>query len=116
MPHTMRPRAPLPIGAPSRAEFARVLHPALPGSPGHDHWKSHCRAAAGLVSVIFAAGVEPARVDAFVDALKLFRIGWSWGGPVSLAVPYDLALLRDGTPESQGRWCGSRSAWKRSTT
>ncbi len=86
----------------SRAEFARVLHPALPGSPGHDHWKSHCRAAAGLVSVIFAAGVEPARVDAFVDALKLFRIGWSWGGPVSLAVPYDLALLRDGTPGKSG--------------
>ena len=41
-------------------------------------------------------------MDAFVDALKLFRIGWSWGGPVSLAVPYDLALLRDGTPGKSG--------------
>ena len=78
----------------TRAEFARVLHPALPGSPGHDHWKSHCRAAAGLVSVIFAAGVEPARVDAFVDALKLFRIGYSWAGATSLVVPYDLAVIR----------------------
>jgi cysteine-S-conjugate beta-lyase len=86
----------------TRAEFARVLHPALPGSPGHEHWKSHCRAAAGLVSVVFAAGTDPARVDEFVDALKLFRIGWSWGGPVSLAVPYDLALLRDGAPGQTG--------------
>lgn len=86
----------------TRSEFARVLHPALPGSPGHAHWKSHCRAAAGLVSVVFAPGIEAARVDAFVDALKLFRIGWSWGGPVSLAVPYDLATLRDGAPGQVG--------------
>ena len=86
----------------TRPEFARVLHPALPGSPGHEHWKSHCRAAAGLSSVVFGPDIAAARVDAFVDALRLFRIGWSWGGPVSLAMPYDLGTLRHGTPGSQG--------------
>ncbi len=74
--------------------IARVLHPALPGSPGHEHWAALCTRAAGLFSVLFDPSIEPARVDAFVDALTLFRIGYSWGGPVSLAVPYDLGTMR----------------------
>jgi cystathionine beta-lyase len=77
-----------------RPEVARVLHPALDGAPGHAHWQSHCRAAAGLFSVVFDARFDAARVDAFVDALRLFRIGYSWGGPVSLAVPYQLGAMR----------------------
>jgi cystathionine beta-lyase len=47
--------------------------------------------------VQFAAAVPPERVHAFVDALRLFRIGYSWAGPVSLAVPYDLATIRPGS-------------------
>ena len=77
-----------------RAEFKRVLHPALPESPGHAHWKALCRAAAGLVTVEFDERYSPAQVDAFVDALQRFKIGWSWGGPVSLAVPYQAAEMR----------------------
>jgi cysteine-S-conjugate beta-lyase len=76
-------------------EFARVLHPATPGSPGHAHWASHCTACAGLVTVEVDARFAAAQVDAFVDALKLFRIGWSWGGPVSLVVPYDPRSIRE---------------------
>ncbi len=72
----------------------RVLHPALPGSPGHDHWAATCRAAAGLLTLEFDPAVTPAQADAFVDGLRLFRIGWSWGGPVSLAVPYRAPLMR----------------------
>jgi cystathionine beta-lyase len=79
----------------ARPEFARVLHPALPGSPGHEHWRSHCRAAAGLVTVEVDPRHGAGQVDAFVDALQLFRIGWSWGGPVSLAVPYEAASIRN---------------------
>ena len=78
----------------TRKEFARVLHPALPGSPGHEAWKRLCRGAGGLVSVQFDEAVEAQRVDAFVDALKLFRIGYSWGGPISLVVPYQLKPMR----------------------
>jgi cystathionine beta-lyase len=73
---------------------ARVLHPALPGSPGHEHWAALCTKAAGLFSVLFDPAIGAERVDAFVDALELFRIGYSWAGPVSLAVPYDLAPMR----------------------
>ena len=77
-----------------RAEFVRVLHPALPDSPGHAHWADLCSAAAGLVTVEFDPRYSVAQVDAFVDALRLFRIGWSWGGPVSLAVPYQPKAMR----------------------
>jgi len=77
-----------------RPEIAQVLHPALPGSPGHAHWAALCTQAAGLFSVVFDARFSAAQVDAFVDALKLFKIGYSWAGPVSLVVPYDLKMLR----------------------
>lgn len=73
---------------------ARVLHPALPGAPGHEHWRAHCRAAAGLFSVLLDAALPAARVDAFCDALRLFRLGYSWGGPMSLVVPYQLGAMR----------------------
>jgi cystathionine beta-lyase len=92
----------------TRPEFVRVLHPALPESPGHQHWLSHCRAAAGLVTVVVDPRHGSARVDAFVDALRLFRIGWSWGGPVSLAVPYEASSIRNLTTPYKGtlvRFC-----------
>lgn len=73
---------------------AAVHHPALPSSPGHAHWAASCRAAAGLVTLVFDDALDAARVEAAVDALKVFKLAWSWGGPVSLAVPYNLAELR----------------------
>ena len=84
----------LASGLAQRMEIAQVLHPALPGSPGHEHWQTTCSSAAGLFSVIFDARYSSQQVDAFVDALKLFKIGYSWGGPVSLAVPYDVQSMR----------------------
>jgi len=78
-----------------RPEVAQVLHPALPGSPGHEHWAATCQGAAGLVSMVFDADRFSAeRVDAFVEALRLFRIGYSWGGPMSLVVPYKVQGMR----------------------
>jgi cysteine-S-conjugate beta-lyase len=79
----------------TRREFARVLHPAQPGSPGHEHWASHCRAAAGLVSVEIDPQFTQVQADAFVDALRRFRIGWSWGGPISLVAPYQASAIRN---------------------
>ena len=72
----------------------QVLHPALSGSPGHAHWAATCSAAAGLFSVLLGPALRPDQVDAFVDALQLFKIGYSWGGPVSLVVPYELDAMR----------------------
>lgn len=80
--------------AQQRPEVARVLHPALPGSPGHEHWAAQCSAAAGLLSIAFQPRHDAAAVDRFVDALRLFRIGYSWGGPVSLVVPYPIQAMR----------------------
>jgi cystathionine beta-lyase len=87
-----------------RPEIVQVLHPALPESPGHEHWRSLCAAdggagrAAGLFSVILDERYSAAQVDAFCDALRLFKLGFSWGGPVSLVMPYDLASMRKGWP------------------
>jgi cystathionine beta-lyase len=76
----------------------QVLHSSLPGSPGHKHWKELCvngfGGAAGLVSVILDERFTQEQTDAFCDALKLFRLGYSWGGPISLVVPYDLTDMR----------------------
>ncbi len=87
----------------NRPEVARVLHPALPGSPGHDHWKAltvsaqHPQGqAAGLFSIVFKPEFGQTAVDKFCDRLRLFKLGYSWGGPISLAVPYDLSVIRSG--------------------
>ena len=81
-----------------RDEVAQVLHPALAGSPGHEHWSSLCGErdrAAGIFSIVLDARYSRAQVHGFCDALRLFRIGYSWGGPVSLVVPYDILTMRD---------------------
>ncbi|WPB59097.1 PLP-dependent transferase [Xylophilus sp. GOD-11R] len=83
----------------SRAEIAQVLHPAVAGSPGHEHWQALCGSrgglAAGIFSIVFDAAYSREQVNAFCDALRLFRIGYSWGGPISLVVPYDIDSMRD---------------------
>jgi cysteine-S-conjugate beta-lyase len=90
-----------------RSEFAQVLHPALPESPGHAQWQSLCSdqsgRAAGLFSVILHERYTSAQVDAFCDALKLFKLGFSWGGPMSLVVPYVLSGMRATWPAGIAR-------------
>ncbi len=81
----------------TQAAVAQVLHPALPGAPGHVHWQALCGpadAAAGLFSVVIDARHSQAQVDRFCDSLQLFKIGYSWGGPMSLVMPYDLTSMR----------------------
>jgi cystathionine beta-lyase len=79
-----------------RPQVARVFHPALPGSPGHENWLAVGGAgAACLFSAVFKPDYSARQVDAFVDALQLFGIGYSWAGPMSLAVPYDMSRSRD---------------------
>jgi cystathionine beta-lyase len=54
--------------------------------------------AAGLFSVILDTRFAQSHVDAFCDALQLFKIGYSWGGPMSLVVPYELNSMRSHWP------------------
>ncbi|MCF8168279.1 MAG: aminotransferase class I/II-fold pyridoxal phosphate-dependent enzyme [Rhodoferax sp.] len=85
-----------------QTEFVQVLHPALEDSPGHRHWRALCKngagGAAGLFSVVLDARFNRDQVDAFCDALQPFRLGYSWGGPISLVVPYDLTSMRKQWP------------------
>lgn len=89
----------------AQPSVAQVLHPALPGSPGHAHWLASSQGgAACLFSVIFKPEFSAAQVDAFVDALALFGIGYSWAGPMSLAVPYDMSRSRNlALPYAEGQ-------------
>ena len=77
-----------------RDEIAHVLHPAFPECPGHEIWKRDFTGAAGLFSVIFNERYSEAQTDAFIDALQLFKIGYSWGGANSLCVPYRMQTIR----------------------
>jgi len=72
-----------------RPEIELVLHPALPSCPGHEFWKRDFTGSAGLFSILFQQQFTKQQVLAFVDALELFEIGYSWAGVTSLAVAYD---------------------------
>ena len=67
-----------------RPEVARVLHPALPGDPGHSLWSRDYTGAASILGVVMKGGTGEA-AEAFLDALALFGLGYSWGGFESLA-------------------------------
>jgi cystathionine beta-lyase len=70
-----------------RGEIERVLHPALPSCPGHELWRRDFTGSTSVFSIELRPEHRRTRVQAFVDALELFEIGWSWGGVTSLAVP-----------------------------
>jgi cystathionine beta-lyase len=72
-----------------RPEIERVLHPALPSCPGHEFWERDFTGSAGVFSIVLKPEFSKRQVLAFVDALELFEIGYSWAGVTSLAVAYD---------------------------
>jgi cystathionine beta-lyase len=78
----------------SRPEVQTVLHPALESCPGHDLWKRDFSGSSGLFSLVLKPEFSGVQVRAFVDALALFKIGYSWGGVASLAVAYDMSRVR----------------------
>jgi cystathionine beta-lyase len=67
-------------------QVATVLHPAFESCPGHALWKRDFAGSSGLFSIVLKGSDEPAAVR-FVESLRLFGIGYSWGGFESLAVP-----------------------------
>src|SRR6185437_12432653 len=70
-----------------RPEVLQVLHPALPGDPGHAIWKRDFTGACSLFGVVFRPEFTVEATHAMVEALSLFGIGASWGGYESLALP-----------------------------
>lgn len=85
----------------SRPEVAQVLHPALPGAPGHELWKRDFQGASGLFSVILKPYPKEA-VFRMLNALEIFGMGYSWGGFESLIVPFDCASYRTATVWNPG--------------
>ena len=77
----------------ARPEIERVLHPALESCPGHEFWKRDFLGSSGVFSIVFEPGPTQQQVHAFVDALKLFQVGYSWGGVTSLAVAYNIGRI-----------------------
>jgi len=77
----------------SRPEVETVLHPAIPSCPGHEFWKRDFLGSSGVFSIVFRTGPTQQQVHAFVDALQLFKIGYSWAGVTSLAVSYDIGRI-----------------------
>jgi cysteine-S-conjugate beta-lyase len=84
-----------------RPEIARVLHPALEGSPGHAIWSRDFSGASGLFSIVFKPVADKA-VHAFLNELRLFGMGASWGGFESLAIPFDCTSIRTATRWAPG--------------
>ncbi len=76
----------------ARPEVAQVLHPALPNAPDHALWKRDFTGASGLFGVVLKA--TPERVKAMLESLRLFAMGWSWGGYESLITPSDPQIIR----------------------
>jgi len=73
----------------SRHEVREVLYPALPGARGHELWKRDFRLATGLFTIVLHPGPTRAGLAAMLDGMRLFRMGWSWGGFESLMIPTD---------------------------
>ena len=78
-------------------EVERVLHPGLPGDPGHAIWKRDFAGACGLFGVVLKEGISDRALCAMIDGLELYGIGASWGGFESLVVPFDPREARSAT-------------------
>jgi cysteine-S-conjugate beta-lyase len=85
----------------TRPEVLRVLHPALESDPGHAIWKRDFTGASGLFSIVLKPAPQKA-VDALLNAVKLFGMGYSWGGFESLIIPFDCAPYRTATKWEPG--------------
>jgi cystathionine beta-lyase len=85
----------------AREEVLSVIHPALPSHPGHEIWKRDFLGSSGLFSVVLKP-VPEAAVAALLDALQLFKLGYSWGGYESLVIPFDCSTYRTATRWAPG--------------
>jgi cystathionine beta-lyase len=85
----------------SRPEVVSVLHPALESHPGHAIWKRDFTGASGLFSIVLQPKPQAA-VDALLDTVRLFGMGYSWGGFESLVIPFDCAPYRTATKWAPG--------------
>ncbi|RAZ87155.1 cystathionine beta-lyase [Cereibacter johrii] len=82
-------------------EVCRVMHPGLPGDPGHTLWRQQFTGASGLFGFVLRPADRPALGRMF-DGLNLFGMGSSWGGFESLLVPSNPSVYRSATTWAPG--------------
>ncbi|MCX7341831.1 MAG: cystathionine beta-lyase [Hyphomicrobiales bacterium] len=87
-----------------RPEVLRVLHPALPDDPGHAIWTRDFKGSSSLFSIVLRP-VPHKAVEAMLNGMSLFGLGFSWGGYESLAVPFDCSEYRTATQFDPGGPC-----------
>ena len=78
-------------------QVARVNHPALPGSKGHEFWKRDFTGSSGLFSFVLNKRLNDAELAAYLDNFSLFSMAYSWGGFESLILanqPEQIAHIR----------------------
>jgi cystathionine beta-lyase len=74
-------------------QVAKVLHPAFPECPGHDHWARDFKGSSGLFAFVLRGGGDAERAR-LIEGLEHFGMGYSWGGYESLALPIDPERVR----------------------
>jgi len=88
----------------ARPEVREVIYPAMPGSRGHEMWKRDFIGASGLFSVVLEP-VAKGRINAMLDSMRLFGMGWSWGGFESLIIPIYPERVQTATVWAPGGPC-----------
>jgi cystathionine beta-lyase len=88
----------------ARPEVREVIYPAMPGSRGHELWKRDFIGASGLFAIVLQP-VAKSRIDALLDSMQLFGMGWSWGGFESLIIPIYPERVQTATKWNPGGPC-----------
>ena len=88
----------------TRPEVREVIYPPLPGSRGHELWRRDFRGGSGLFTIVLQP-VAKAKIDAMLDGMQLFGMGWSWGGFESLVIPIYPERARTATRWDAGGPC-----------
>ncbi len=83
-------------------EIIKILHPAFPECPGHEHWKRDFTGSTGLFSVVLDPKFNSAGVANMLDNMRIFGMGYSWGGFESLVIPFDCSTYRTVTDWNPG--------------
>jgi len=91
-------------GLSQRAEVRQVLYPPLPTDPGHALWARDFTGASGLFGVVLEP-TDAASVARMLDGMRLFGMGWSWGGFESLVIPTWPERSRTATSWNPGGPC-----------
>jgi cystathionine beta-lyase len=80
-------------------EIEMLMHPAFPSCPGHELWKRDFKGSSSVFSVLFKKSVRRESIIRFIDELKLFKLGFSWGGVTSLVMRYEQLQRTKPLPE-----------------